>query len=243
MKAGINGVINLSIMDGWWAEGYNGKNGWALQPHELESDPGVRRQLEAKELLDILEREIIPTYFDKTLGYSERWVRMAKESMKSIIPRFNSQRMVMDYINQHYIPAITTSRKLKENDCENAIKLADWKQTINKQWPGVSIRRLDNSSKTIKQGEELSIRVGVRLEGLNSDDINVECLLSRVTENNDFKALSCHKLQAVGKEQDETIFAINFSPDLSGLIAYKLRAYPYHRYLCHHFETGFMKWV
>ncbi|MCZ6526640.1 MAG: alpha-glucan family phosphorylase [Gammaproteobacteria bacterium] len=243
MKAGINGVINLSTMDGWWAEGYNKKNGWALQPHDSEMDLQRRRWLENRELMDVLEQEIVPMYFDKTQGYSERWVRMAKESMKSIIPRFNAQRMVMDYVNQYYIPAITTAAKLEKGQAANAKLLADWKQTINKQWPGLSIRRLDNSFASIKQGKEMTLRVGVHLNGLVSDDVNVECLFSRATDTDEFETISCHILEAVDKNKDETIYEIRFTPDLSGLIAYKLRAYPYHRFLCHHFEMGFMKWV
>ncbi|MFQ5661592.1 MAG: alpha-glucan family phosphorylase [Gammaproteobacteria bacterium] len=243
MKAGINGVINLSILDGWWGEGYNGRDGWGLQAHVSEQNPERRRWLESKELLDVLEQEVIPIYFDKAPGYSERWVRMAKESMKSIIPLFNSQRMVMDYVKQYYIPAITTSRVLREGDGDNAQQLADWKQNVNKLWPGVSIRRVDDAPATIKQGEELTLRVGVRLNGLKSDDINVECLLGSAADMDEFDAVSCHRLQATDNKKDETIFEISFIPDLSGLIAYKLRVYPYHRFLCHHFETGFMKWV
>ena len=243
MKAGINGAINLSILDGWWAEGYNGENGWGLQPHLCESNPDTRRRLEAGELLDVLEYEVIPMYFDNKKGYSERWVRMAKESMKSIIPHYNSHRMVMDYINKFYIPAITASRKLKENNNANAKLLADWKKTIHKQWPGLSIRRLDDSPHTIKQGKELTIRVGVHLNKLNNDDVHVECLLGTVKDTTDFEVVSCHLLKPVDNKHDETIYEINLVPELSGLIAYKLRAYPHHHFLCHHFETGFMKWV
>jgi starch phosphorylase len=243
MKAGINGVINLSVMDGWWPEGYNSHNGWALHAHVLESDPARRRWLESKELLDVLEQEVIPMYFDKVHGYSERWIKMAKESMKTIIPQFNSQRMVMDYVNQYYIPAITTSRKLKEKDYANVKQLAEWKQTINKEWANLSVRRLDDSTNTIKQGEEFTIRVGVHLNGLNSDDINVECLLGRASDTDEFEASSCHRLVAVDNKKDETIYEISFTPELSGLLAYQLRVYPYHLLLCHPFETGFMKWV
>lgn len=243
MKAAINGVINLSVMDGWWAEGYNKKNGWALQPHDLEMDLQRRRWLENRELMDLLEQEIVPMYFDKMQGYSERWVRMAKESMKSIIPRFNSQRMVMDYVNQYYLPAIITSARLEEGQAANAKLLADWKQTINKQWPGLSIRRLDNSFTSLKQGKEMTLRVEVHLNGLASEDINVECLLGRATDTDELEIISCHKLEAADKNKDETIYEIRFTPDLTGLVAYKIRAYPYHRFLCHHFEMGFMKWV
>jgi glycogen phosphorylase len=243
MKAGINGVINFSILDGWWAEGYNGHNGWAIQPHKTEMNLDVRRKLEAKELLDILEYEVIPMYFDKGQGYSEAWVKMSKESMKSIIPRFNSQRMAMDYVNQFYLHAISISNQLEKNNYEAARQLTKWKLTINKQWSGISIRRTDTCKPAIKQGEELVLRVNVKLNGLKSQDIHVECILSRTANQDDFESISCHPLKAIAEENEETVYECRFVPDLSGLISYKLRAYPYHPLLCHPFEMGYLLWL
>ena len=243
MKAGINGVINLSVLDGWWAEGYNGENGWAIQPHVSEPDQSRRRWLENKELLDVLEQAIIPMYFDREPGYSERWIRMAKHSMKTTIPQFNAQRMVMDYVNRYYFPAIEASRRLAEKSGERATALARWKEAINSHWPGVGLRRMDDNQSAIQQGRELRIRVALRLNGLHSDDIHVECLLGRQSERNGFEPHSCHRLHAVGMDKDETIYETSFVPQLSGLVAYRLRAFPFHVNLCHPFETGFMKWV
>jgi starch phosphorylase len=243
MKAGSNGVINLSVLDGWWAEGYNGENGWAIQPHDSEPDSDRRRWLENKELLDVIEQEIVPMYFDRVPGYPQRWIKMAKQSMKTIIPRFNAQRMVMDYVNQYYLPAINTSRLLLADNGKHADELACWKQAVDKQWPDVTIRRMDDSPEVIRQGNELRIKVGVKLNGLDSEDVFVECLMGRHNDRNGFEVLSCYQLHATGSEQDETIYETGFTPQLSGLVAYQLRAFPYHRYLCHPFETGYMKWV
>jgi starch phosphorylase len=243
MKAAINGVINLSVMDGWWAEAYNGRNGFALQPHESERDPAKRRRLESAELLDLLEETIIPMYFDKTPGYSESWVRMAKESMQSIIPRFNSQRMVMDYVKKFYLPSIASTRALREDRCRNAVTLADWKETVRQKWPGVKIRRLDHADSATRQGAELCIRVGVKLNGLRSSDVHVECLLGQAHDAKEIEFTSCHLLTPAAEEQGEMIYELKFTPDYAGLVGYKLRAYPHHKLLCHHFETGFMMWV
>jgi starch phosphorylase len=243
MKAGSNGVINLSVLDGWWAEAYNGANGWALQPHDSEPDPVRRRSLEGRELLDLLEQEIVPRYFEQEPGYPETWVRMAKESMQSIIPRFNSQRMVMDYVNKYYLPSITKTRQLLEGSRANAGLLADWKTRVRQKWPGVRIRRLDQTAVSIRQGAELCIQVGVTLNGLDSGDINVECLMGAAHESRDTTFSSCLLLQPVRVDREETIFEIRFTPAHAGLVGYKLRVYPYHKLLCHPFETGFMKWV
>ena len=243
MKAAVNGVLNLSVMDGWWAEGFNGENGWGLQPHDSEPDPARRRAQEGEELLDLLEDEVIPMYFDKAPGYSENWVRMAKESMKSIIPMFNAQRMVMDYVNKFYLTATSKVELLMEESGTCAQTLADWKKTVREKWPAVSIRRLDDSFKAIQQGQEFCIRVGVNLNGLDSGDVHVECLLGQAYETKATSFSSCNLLKPVDKDKDETIYELRFTPAYTGLVGYKLRAYPYNKLLCHHLETGFMKWV
>ena len=131
----------------------------------------------------------------------------------------------------------------KHYDGNNAKILADWRESINQKWPGVKVRRLDSSLKTIKQGAEFRIKVGIKLNGLDSDDVHVECLLGQASESNEVEFSSCHLLEAIDSKKDETIYELKFTPANSGLIGYKLRAYPYHRFLCHHLETGFMKWV
>ncbi|MGH8248104.1 MAG: alpha-glucan family phosphorylase, partial [Gammaproteobacteria bacterium] len=243
MKAGINGVINLSILDGWWADGYNGRNGWALQPHASEQHGDVRRRLEAQELLDTLEHQCIPMYFDKSMGYSERWVKTAKESMKSIIPHFSAQRMVMDYLRQYYFPASEKYRRLAENAAAGAAQLARWKQDVRRHWHGVSVRRLDQAPASLKQGEKLNIRIGVRLNGLKSEDVMVECLMGESAPGKAFQVLATHRLQPVAEESGETIFEAAFTPAPSGLVAYQVRAYPHHSLLCNRFDLGFLKWV
>ncbi|MGB5718943.1 MAG: alpha-glucan family phosphorylase, partial [Gammaproteobacteria bacterium] len=145
-KAGMNGVINLSVLDGWWAEGYNGENGWAITPHEPHFEADYRNHEEASELLDLLERKVAPLYYDRNnQGYSEGWVKKSKASMKSCIPNYNSQRMVRDYITNFYAPASRQNRKLCADDYKGARELAAWKAKINSAWQGVSMRRIDNS--------------------------------------------------------------------------------------------------
>ena len=107
----------------------------------------------------------------------------------------------------------------------------------------IRIRRLDHHALTSRQGMELCIRVGVRLNGLHSGDIHIECLLGQAHEGKQAAYSSCHLLAPVAEEHEETIYELKFTPAYTGLVGYKLRAYPYHKLLCHHLETGFMKWV
>src|SRR5690606_40421906 len=99
----VNGALNLSVLDGWWGEGYDKTNGWAITPRDTELDVEFRNREEARDLLDLLEREVIPLYYNRaSQGYSRDWVTRSKASMKTITPRFNAQRMVMDYVRNYY---------------------------------------------------------------------------------------------------------------------------------------------
>ncbi len=243
MKAAINGSVNLSILDGWWAEAFNGRNGWGLQPHTAEPRPDLRRQLEAKELLDALENQVLPLYFNKTAGYSEGWVKLAKESMSSVIPRYNAQRMVVDYIDQLYFLAASSAQKLLADNGAGARQLAQWKQEVRRHWHGVSLRRIDAGLSKLHHGEAFTAAVAVNLNGLRDSDIIVECLLGKPTEDGGVGDCAKHILGASGTDGADTLFRGVIPMELSGLIAYKIRAYPSHPLLCRRFEMGFMKWV
>jgi starch phosphorylase len=243
MKAAINGSVNLSILDGWWAEGFNGRNGWGLQPHAAEPNPDVRRHLEAKELLDTLEQQVLPLYFNRTAGYSEGWVRLAKESMMSVIPRFNAQRMVRDYLTQFYLPAVASSKRLLAEQGAGAARLASWKMHVRRNWPGLSLRRVATAGAALHYDEAFTVTVAVNLNGLRESDIVVECLLGRPGDRDKLVDCTKHVLAPSGMEGAETLYRATIPLALSGLVAYKIRAYPFHALLCRRFEMGYMKWA
>ncbi len=244
-KAGLNGVINLSVLDGWWGEGYNGENGWAITSHDEHYDAAFRNQEEANELLDILEHQVIPLYYDRNgHGFSEGWVRMSKNSMKSALPQFNSQRMVMDYIRGFYSPATRQGRELAKNRSRGAKELAAWKEKINRLWSSVSLRRIDNSPCAVKAGEHFRIEVAAQLGELTPDDVRLECLIGRENEHKEFVATEYFGFTAGGKlDTGETRFVLDLDPPLPGLQHFLIRIYPCHPLLSHRFETGCMIWL
>jgi len=244
-KAGMNGVINLSVLDGWWAEGYNGENGWAITPHDPHFDPDYRNHEEASELLDLLESKIAPLYYDRnSQGYSESWVTISKASMKSITPNYNSQRMVRDYIVNFYAPASRQNRNLCADEYKGAKALAAWKAKINRAWHEVSLRRLDDARTWLMSGDNLKIQVAVKLGELTDDDVVLECIIGTNTEHDTFVEREHIRLKPSGTTQDgEVVFSIDLSPPLSGLQFYKLRLYPSHPLLSHPFETGHIIWL
>jgi len=244
-KAGINGVINLSVLDGWWGEGYDTHNGWSITPHGAQYDPAYRNREEADALLNILEQQVVPLFFDRRghHGYPAAWVTKSKNSMKTLLPRFNSQRMVMDYVAGSYGPAARQYKRLTTPDFGPAKSLAQWKQKIVQHWHKVTMRRLDDAVVEIAAGATLLLRVTVQLDGLEASDVQVECVIGLENEQQDFVTHSTYLFKAGEQIGAEAIFTMNLEPTLAGLQYYKIRAYPHHAMLSHPFETGCMIWL
>lgn len=244
-KAAINGAINLSILDGWWGEGFQGNNGWGITPHGPEFDPNYRNQEEAKDLLDIMEKEIVPLYYNSNgHGYSQGWVQMSKASMRTIIPNFNAQRMFLDYVRDFYGPAAAHNAKLSVTGGDAAKALAAWKQKIRRCWPQVSIRQGDEPPKKLRTGESLPLRVIASLGELQPEDVTVACLLGSEDATGNFVVKSEQALQAGGADaQGNTLYRLDMQPLLSGLQYFKIRIYPHHPDLAHRFECGCMLWL
>lgn len=244
-KAGINGVINLSVLDGWWDEGFNGENGWSITPHGPTFSPEFRDREEANELYDLLEQEIIPLYYERDgHGYSEGWIKRCKNSMKTLIPRFNSERMVLDYVKGFYGPAARQNWRMTENNYAAARELAEWKQKVRAQWHNVKIGVHGNAPSALYSDQSFSIEIAVNLGGLNAEDVLVDCLLGTETRDGDFERHSCYTFQFNRFiETGQAIYRLSVTPEISGLQTYMVRAYPYHRLLSQRFEMGCMIWL
>ena len=243
-KAAINGVLNLSVLDGWWGEGYNTENGWAIHPHGQHIDHILRNKEESADLLNMLEHEVIPMFFDQgNQGYSSSWVKMSKAAMKSCIPRFNSARMVVDYVNEFYAKARTQTIRFAKNNFAPAKELAQWKRKIRTHWPLVNIQRVDHGAEQIHTGQSLPIAVNAYLDGLEANDVVVECLVGSLQEGD--KLLVHETFQFTYSRQDGDFhqYHLDLKPNTPGLNHYKIRMYPYHRLLSHPFELGYMLWV
>ncbi len=244
-KAAINGVINLSVLDGWWGEGYNQENGWAIPPRGTDHDLEYRNREEAQDLLEIFEHHVIPLYYDDRdgRGYSQGWVKMSKASMISILPRFNSHRMLRDYVTRFYHPAQEQRRRMLADDCENARRLAEWKHKVRDCWPGVTMHLESAPSDHAVHGESLPLRVRAHLNGLTANDVVVECLVGQATGESEFSIAQTARLVACEEEGDGLQFGLDLMPQLSGLQYYKIRMYPHNPLLCHRFELGAMIWL
>ncbi|UCE31751.1 MAG: alpha-glucan family phosphorylase, partial [Burkholderiales bacterium] len=241
MKAGMNGVINLSVLYGCWAEGNEGDNGWAIKPATDYTDEAKRNHDEVRTLYEILQDHVVPAYYARgKFGYSPQWVRMAKRSMASILPRFNSARMLSEYVSMFYGPAARQGRRFADDGYRGARTVAAWKARVREHWPGVNAHRVDPPPKQIDFGAALRIEVAVALNGLGADDVCVELLIRRASGPE-----ARHRLVADGTptEAGEQRFKVELRPELCGRLAYRIRVYPDHALLTHAVELGLLGWV
>jgi starch phosphorylase len=245
MKAGMNGVINLSVLDGWWGEGYDGRNGWAIKPASDTLDEPRRNHEEARTLYEILQDSVIPLYYDwGPMGYSPGWVAMAKHSIASLLPRYNSTRMLSEYLQRFYLPATHQWRRCSQGNFAGARAVAQWKARVRKAWEGVGLRRLDPPRRRIGFGESLRFEVAANLNGLGADDVVVELLLGRPSGGSLSRKGRTHRF---GHERTldtgEQVYALELTPEFCGKIEYRIRVYPFHEMLTHPFEMGMMVWL
>ena len=245
MKAGINGAINLSVLDGWWGEGYDGKNGWAIKPGPEDMDPVLRDKQESRTLYEILQDQVVPLYYSRdNLGYSPEWVKMVKHSMASLLPRYNATRMVGEYVNNFYLPASRQGALYVENDFDSARKVAVWKAKARSAWGGVTLKRLDTPCKRINFGDTLHFKVAAKLNGLEPEDVVVELLICRRVKHPKPCDFQYYSFQIAGTEKSgEYLFELNLAPDICGKLECHIRTYPYHPLLTHPLEMGMMLWL
>jgi starch phosphorylase len=246
MKAAINGGINLSVLDGWWGEAYDGANGWAIKPAAQQLDENRRAQEEAVTLYELLQDHVAPLYYERgELGYSPGWVKMAKHSIVSLLPRFNSTRMLTEYVRKTYLPASQQGRRYAENGYEAAQVVAQWKNRVLSGWTGVSIRRIDSPRPIIAFGEHILVQVAVELNGLAHCDVVVELIIGRPIDEPRARQGARYELEWEGAKTElgEDLFALRLAPELCGKLQYRIRVYPCHDLLTHPFETGLMIWL
>ncbi|WP_322522113.1 alpha-glucan family phosphorylase [Guyparkeria halophila] len=246
-KAGINGVLNLSVADGWWAEGHDHQqgvaNGWSIAPTPEATD---RDDREANDLLTLLETEVIPL-FDRreaaggsdTKGLPSDWIAWQRHAIATILPRFNASRMVRDYAEHHYRRAIDAHRLLAQDDYRAARERADFERDLVTHWGGVGVKVLRTPESIMDQGESLSIEIETTSPGLPPHSLRCEAVLSeggsrRVVVGELVESLDG---QAWGRHR------IALPADLAGEVDYRLRVVPTHETLLHPYELGRMLWL
>ncbi|MFT2816014.1 alpha-glucan family phosphorylase [Leifsonia sp. A12D58] len=248
MKAALNGVLNLSILDGWWPEFYDGKNGWAIPSADSAGDSAERDKLEADALYDLIEHQVAPSFYERNSdGIPERWVGAVRHTLAGLSPELSADRMVRQYVQELYIPAHHNEALLSAEDFMVARELAAWKEAIRAAWPGVAVSHVESGgvSSVPQVGDELHLRAHVQLNGLSPDDVIVEVVYGRSSSGDDLTNVASQALTLVGGDAAAAaggsgglLYTGTVKLDRAGGFGYTVRIVPKNELLLSHAEMG-----
>jgi glycogen phosphorylase len=235
MKAALNGALNLSILDGWWDEAYDGRNGWAIDSAENELDLGRRDAIEAASLFRLLEDEIVPLFYDRHDGVPHGWLDMVKHGWASIGPVFTAARMVKDYTTEFYEPAAASATRLNANASTGAKQFAVWKQRVRQAWSAVAV----HSTEYVDGG----VRAHVGLGGLTAADVAVEVVHGPLDADGEFISSTVGAMAVVETRADGTaVYGGLFDPTTAGAYGSTVRVLPHHPEMATSAELGIAVW-
>jgi glycogen phosphorylase len=243
-KAALNGQPNCSVLDGWWAEGYNGKNGWAIGEEREYADPEAQAEADSISLYRLLEEEILPTFFDRGAdGIPHGWIAYMKEAIRTCTPQFSMRRMVKEYTTKYYIPAMAQSIRIAEKNYAPARELAAWKERVLRCWKDLELFVEGRRDGQLSLGEGIDVHAWVRSDCLTPKDLLVELVYG---EAKDEQVLGQHTLPMTYTKQEldkSYRYDIHLTLTETGSFAYNVRVVPYHPGLTEKYEMGLMKWA
>lgn len=244
MKAVFNGGLNASTLDGWWDEAYNRDLGWAIGRGEEYHDPGQQDEIESQALYHLLEEEIVPLFYQRGADDLPRgWIAKMKNSMRELGPNFNANRMIRDYCEHYYLPAIADGRKLIERR-DDLAALCRWKQKVRDHWSSVAVIHVESSNGTrVHVNDPVEIRVTVDLGGLEPSDVQVQLYAGRLdAQDNITDAIPTPLVDPQNVGASHWVFSGTASFSGTGRHGYTIRVLPYHPGLTHPFEMRLMRW-
>jgi glycogen phosphorylase len=246
MKAAMNGGLNLSIQDGWWVEAYSPNTGWSIGSGEQYQDQDYQDEVEANAMYNLLEKEIVPLFYDRGAdGLPRGWISKMKSSIEQIAPVYNTHRMVKQYTEQMYLPAAERARDLTQNNMVPARDLAHWKAEIRARWPQVRVVRVEaDVPSEVQVGAQVEVRAEVHLGPVRPDEVAVELYHGAVDANQQIVNGTPIPMICLERSEDETYtFTGSIPCSSSGLRGYALRVLPKHEDLSNAYEPGLILWA
>jgi starch phosphorylase len=241
MKAAANGVLNCSILDGWWVEGYSPDVGWAIGRGEDYSDPNYQDQVESMALYDILEKQIVPLFYQRTFDNIPRdWIARMKNCMRKLGPVFNTNRMVQDYTERFYIRALDRGLELADNNMQKAIDLARAKDNLRRKWPGLKIVGVHTSGNGhFKVGDAMQVEALVDMPGVDPADLAVQLYAGPINGRGEIEQPNAMTMQHVrAMAPDRHLFVGKIDCRTSGRQGFAIRILPGNENLATPFEPG-----
>jgi starch phosphorylase len=252
MKALANGVLNVSTLDGWWDEAWHigkaseGEVGWAIGGGESYDDPYQQDQSEAEALYELLEHEIVPTFYDRRSdGLPRKWISLMKSSIAKLCPEFNMQRMAMQYMEGPYLKAHRRFRNLNSANAAKAKQVADWLRKVETEWPRLSVESVGEGIPEIRLGDEVLVSAKVTLNSLSPDDVAVQVLTGLVDADGNLKDPVVIPMRLSERDASGAfLFQTIIHPSArSGRHGYAVRLLPNHADSISPFLPGLIKWA
>ena len=240
MKAALNGALNLSILDGWWDEWFDGENGWAIPSADVVADVDRRDDLEANALYDLMSNQVSARFYDRDLsGIPSRWVQMVRHTLVALGPKVMATRMVRDYVDNLYVPAATAAAELGQNHYAAAIALASWRNRVVDAWPGVKVVHVESHVDGDPQlGGMLHLRAEVDLKTLDPDDVDVSAVYGSVDEDDRLIDVRSVSLSPVDIADGPSRYGGDIPFERTGSFGYTVRVLPKNQLLSTPGELG-----
>lgn len=244
MKAAVNGVLNCSILDGWWDEGYTPDVGWAIGNREIYSDPVQQDRVESNALYELLEQDIIPLFFQRGKdGLPREWIRRMKASMRDLGAFFNTGRMLMEYWEKLYSGANAKYHDLAANGATRARQLAAWKKRVAHEWGSVSVVSVHADTADMAVGQCLKVHATVALGGLSPNDVDVQLYSGVVHSDGHLDNPSMTPMRLTGSPNGQHAYEGCIDCGISGRFGFTIRILPKNADLCHQYLSGIIRWA
>ena len=245
-KASVNGVINFSILDGWWAEGYNAKNGWKIGESLEYSDYESQDRADSQSIYDTLENKIIPMYYEKDEdGISSRWMQTMKESIISTGGKYSTSRMLTDYVDKLYIPLCNLYNNYYA-ELGKVGELNEWKKRIKNAWDNIEITQENNLDNiTLDAGNNIEVRCKVKLPNINKDNIEAQVYYGKISENGTVDDISIIPMELEEADEESKIYTYKAKVNLinGGNYGYTFRVMPKHEMILDSANLDLIKWI
>ena len=248
MKAAMNGGLNLSVLDGWWYEGYNRKNGWAVGPEISGGSAEYQNQTDTDSLFHVLENQIVPLYYAKPDGLRPAaWIQLMREAIRSVTPVFNTERMVKEYHERLYEPAASVFQALSANGGKAAVELADWKHQVRVDWASIRIESVETSApagRSLQVGDKLEVTARVVLGPVKPANVRVQAYIGE-TEQGELQNASVVDLGDIAETGEAGLYGFSgtITAKESGSYGLNVRVIPAHRDIIQNHELRLITWA
>jgi glycogen phosphorylase/synthase len=246
-KAVMNGVVNFSVLDGWWAEGYRADAGWALQEESTYDNTQFQDELDAETIYAILEEEIIPIYYTRDEnGVPSKWVSFIKNTIADIAPHFTMKRQLDDYIRQYYSKLFKRTKIMTGKNYEMARHIASWKRKVMRGWDGIeviSMKTPGSDQKPISLGESFIAEIILDLNELSATDVGIEVLFGKKVNDRVEQPLFIEEMNLVRSEKNIAVFECNIPISRAGVYDFVFRLFPKSPLLPHRQDFNLVKWM